>query len=278
MLRFNIIGPLNLTWNSETITVPRGPKVRQLLTLLTLRPGSVVSHGTLVDELWGKEPPKTALSTVRTHVYHLRKSLREALGERTAHDPIETWSTGYVLRALPEQVDTEVFQQLARQGEALLNRGELVEGAQLIRQALALWRGDPLTDVTRGPVLTQHVRHLEELHMRTLQLRIDADMRMGLHCQIAAELKRLVACHPLNEWLHGQLITALYRSGRRADALHAYHDMRNLLREELGLDPSTELQNLYQAILSDKAGNHSFVESPAAPVNRLFSGPVDRAS
>ncbi|CAL9362620.1 AfsR/SARP family transcriptional regulator [Streptomyces sp. Tu 3180] len=278
MLRFNILGPLALTWNTETITVPRGPKVRQLLSLLVLQPGAVVSHGTLVDELWGKEPPKTALSTVRTHVYHLRKILREALGERTAHDPIETWSTGYILRALPEQVDAENFQRLARQGEALLNRGDLAEGSRLVRQALALWRGDPLADVASGPVLTQHVRHLEELRMRTLQLRIDADMRMGLHCQISAELKRLVACHPLDEWLHGQLITALYRSGRRGDALHAYHDMRSLLREELGLDPSLELQTLYQAILSDKAGNRCFVRSPVAAADRLFAGEMHRAS
>lgn len=278
MLRFNVLGPMTLTWNTETITVPRGPKVRQLLSLLVLQPGTVVSHGTLVDELWGKEPPKTALSTVRTHVYHLRGILREALGERISHDLIETWSTGYILRVLPEQVDAENFQRLARQGEALLDRGDLPEGSRLVRQALALWRGDPLTDVASGPVLTQHVRHLEELHMRTLQLRIDADMRMGRHCQIAAELKRLVACHPLNEWLHGQLITALYRSGRRGDALHAYHDMRCLLREELGLDPSLELQRLHQAILSDKAGNRHFVHSPAVAADRLFTEEMDRAS
>ncbi|UUU28021.1 AfsR/SARP family transcriptional regulator [Streptomyces sp. DSM 40750] len=246
-----MLGSLEILWDSEKLAVPRGPKVRQLLSLLILQPGSVVSHGSIVDELWGKEPPKTALSTVRTHVYHLRQILHQEIGERIPATLIDTCSTGYVLRALPEQVDTQNFMLLARQGEAALSSGNLVEGSHLLKKALDLWRGGALSDITSGSVLTQHVQHLEELYIRILQLRIGADMQLGRHSHVAAELKRLVIRHPLNEWLHGQLITALYHSGRRGDALRAYQELRKILREELGLDPSPELQLVHQEILSN---------------------------
>lgn len=256
MLQFKVLGPLEIRWNGEPVSVPRGPKVRQLLSLLVLQPGAVVSHGSLVDELWGKEPPKTALSTVRTHVYHLRQILRQEIGCRIPPDLIDTWSTGYVLRAVPEQVDAQNFQRLARKGEATLNRGELTEGSRLLEQALGAWRGDALADVASGPILTQHVQHLEELYIRILQLRIGADMQLGRHSHIAAELRSLVSRHPLNEWLHGQLITALHRSGRRGDALRSYQELRTVLQEELGLDPSPALQHLQRSILSDNGGDH----------------------
>ncbi|MBZ4019427.1 hypothetical protein CCS38_27510 [Streptomyces purpurogeneiscleroticus] len=240
--------------------MPRGPKVRQLLSLMVLRPGSVVSHGVLVDELWGKNPPKTALSTVRTHVYHLRKTFGGEIAGAT-DDLIGTWSAGYVLRATPEQVDAEEFLRLARQGESLLHAGDVGKGAWVLSQALELWRGDVLTDVTCGPVLTQHVHHLQEMYMKVLQQRIEADMRLGRHGGLAAELRRLVASHPLNEWLHGQLITALHLSGRRGDALHAYQQLRIILREELGLDPSRSIQQMQRNILS--GGEEHALEKPS---------------
>ncbi|MEV5280077.1 AfsR/SARP family transcriptional regulator [Streptomyces sp. NPDC051994] len=250
VLQFKVLGPLEIKYNGKVLSAPRGPKVRQLLSLLILQPGSVVSHGPLVDELWGKEPPKTALSTVRTHIYHLRQILKQEIGGTIPPDLIDTSATGYVLRAVPEQVDAEVFQRLARQGEAQLNSGDLREGSRLLSLALDTWSGDALTDVICGPVLNQHVQHLEELYMRVLQQRIGADMQLGQHGHVAAELRSLVSRHPLNEWLHGQLITALYRCGRRGDALHAYQELRAILQEELGLDPSPALQHMQRAILS----------------------------
>lgn len=276
MLRFKVLGPLEILWDVESVTVPRGPKVRQLLSLLILQPGAVVSHGSMVDELWGKEPPKTALSTVRTHVYHLRQILRQEIGDRIPADLIDTWSTGYVLRALPEQVDAQNFMRLARQGEAALSRGDLAEGSRLLKRALDLRRGDALADVTGGAILTEHVQHLEELYIRILQLRIGADIQMGRHSCVAAELKRLVIRHPLNEWLHGQLITALYRSGRRGDALGAYQELRTVLREELGLDPSPELRLLHQEILSD-SGKCSINFLPGM-LGEVPGEPIRRAS
>lgn len=278
MLRFNVLGSLEIFWQSERIAAPRGPKVRQLLLLLILQPGSVVSHGSMVDELWGKEPPKTALSTVRTHVYHLRQILRQEIGDCVAHDLVGTWSTGYVLRAAPEQVDAQSFQWLARQGEAALGRGQFAEGSDLLKQALEFWRGDPLLDVAKGSILTQHVQHLEELYIRVLQLRIGADMQLGLHSHIAAELKSLVLRHPLNEWLHGQLITALQRSGRRGEALRSYQSLRTILREELGLDPSPELQRLHQNILGDGAGSPHSMNFPHGVMKQMLGTQIRRAS
>ncbi|MEU9305850.1 AfsR/SARP family transcriptional regulator [Streptomyces sp. NPDC048269] len=254
MLQFNVLGPLAIKRDGREIAVPRGPKVRQLLSLLILHPGAVVSHESLIDELWSKEPPKTALSTLRTHVYHLRKILREESGGAALPGLLHTWPAGYVLRAAPEQVDAEAFRRCAREGEALLNTGELEEGARALARALDLWSGGVLTDVMCGPVLTQYVQHLEEVHMRVLQQRIGAEMQLGHHGHLAAELKSLVTRHPLNEWLHGQLITALYRSGRRGDALQAYQTLRGILQEELGLDPSRALQHMQRVILSGADG------------------------
>ncbi|MFJ7272798.1 BTAD domain-containing putative transcriptional regulator [Streptomyces sp. NPDC099050] len=275
MLQFNILGPLAIKRDGREIPAPRGPKVRQLLSLLVLQSGAVVSHGSLVDELWSKEPPKTALPTLRTHVYHLRKILKEGSGSAVMPELLHTWSAGYVLRVEPEQVDAEAFRRLAREGEKLLNAGDLQEGAYVLSRALDLWSGGVLTDVTCGPVLTQHVQHLEEVHMRVLQQRIGAEMQLGHHGLLAAELKSLVTRHPLNEWLHGQLITALYRSGRRGDALRAYQELRGILQEELGLDPSRALQQMQRAILSGADGEtltlirNGSQNSPSAAFPRL---------
>ncbi|NYI04062.1 AfsR/SARP family transcriptional regulator [Allostreptomyces psammosilenae] len=230
--------------------VPRGPKVRQLLTLLALRPGNLVSHDTLVDELWGKEPPRTAISTIRTHIYHLRRALERGAGQGLPPDLLGTELRGYVLRLPPDAVDAERFWRLARQGEALCRSGRLAEGSELLSRALQLWRGDVLADVPYGVALAQHVRHLEESYIRALQERIEADMRLGQHARVTAELRTLVTRHPLNEWLHGQLITALTLAGRRGDALRAYQELREILREELGLEPSPALQNLQRTILT----------------------------
>jgi DNA-binding SARP family transcriptional activator len=251
---------LEIRVNNESVPVPRGPKVRQLLSMMVMQPGSVVSHGLMVDELWGKNPPKTALSTVRTHVYHLRKILSRAIDDRATATLVDTWSAGYVLRAVPEQVDAEVFLRLARQGETLLRAGETEEASRALSRALELCGGGVLTDVPCGPVLTQHVQHLQEMYMRVLQQRIEADMRLGRHGGLAAELRRLVVRHPLNEWLHGQLINALYLSGRRGDALHAYQELRGILQEELGLDPSRAIQQMQQDILS--GGEESTLRMP----------------
>lgn len=274
VLQFDVLGSLGIQINGQSVAMPRGPKVRQMLALMILKPGTVVPHSSLVDELWGKRPPKTALSTIRTHIYHLRRALADEVGA-TAPNLIDTWNAGYVLRAVPEQVDAEAFTRLAKQGETLLRAGDTEEASLVLSRALDLWNGGVLTDVQCGSVLEQHVQHLQEIHMRVQQQRIHAEMQLGKHATIAAELRSLVSGNPLNEWLHGQLITALYLSGRRGEALHAYQRLRSILQEELGLDPSRPVQLIQQEILSGGESRY-LLDSSSWPMSS-YADPVAAA-
>ncbi|ETK36543.1 AfsR/SARP family transcriptional regulator [Microbispora sp. ATCC PTA-5024] len=228
------------------MVIPPGPKVRQVLALLLMRPGQVVPVETLVEELWEDAPPRTALQSLHTHVYRLRRLLG-ADGDPPA--PLLTEPTGYVLQVAGEQVDAERFRRLAERGAAEIARGETAEGAAVLREALALWRGRPLGNVACGPVLTRHLAQLEEARIRALELRIEADMRLGRHRELVGELRGLVAASPLNEWFHARLIETLHRVGRRGEALTAFHDLRRVLDRELGLEPSPEVHRLQREIL-----------------------------
>ncbi|MFI9204922.1 BTAD domain-containing putative transcriptional regulator [Streptomyces sp. NPDC053048] len=232
------------------MTVPEGPKLRKILALLALRSNQVVSCAEIMEELWGDEPPRTALPAIRTHLYHLRQAMRKEIGEKAAADLIGTRGVGYVFRAEPGQVDVESFRRLARRGEDLMEVGRLTEGAWVLTKALDMWRGDALTDIARGQLLEGHVRQLREIRTRALRQRIQADLRLGRHGRVVVELQGLMTAHTLDEPLHFQYITALIRSGRRADALLAYDGLRRSLRDELGLEPCRELQELQREILS----------------------------
>jgi SARP family transcriptional regulator, regulator of embCAB operon len=248
MTTFNLLGSLEVRLGLVA-WAPRGPKVRKVLALLLLRAGQVVTVDTLIDELWDERPPRTAVMTVRTHVYHLRQLLEQA-GGRAAADLLTTAPDGYLLRVTPEDVDATRFARLVREGRGQLDRGATADAAAGLRAALALWRGAPLADVRAGRVLGAHLAHLGEIRLRAQELRIEADMRLGQHRELIPELRGLVATNPLNEWLHSQLIDALSRSGRRGDALHAFQALRTLLAEELGLEPSADLRALQQEILT----------------------------
>lgn len=251
MVRFGILGPMQVL-SGDGVHVPRGPKVSKVLALLLVRANQLVDVDSLVDELWDGEPPRCAITTVRTHVYHLRRYyLHRLQADRLGDsDLLVTQPSGYLLRLRPEQLDSAVFLQLLAHGQSLLDEGRYAEAAQKCRQALGMWRGRALAGVTPGRLLTQHVTHLEESRIRALELRVEVDMRLGAHRGLVAELRGLVASHPLNEWFHARLIEVLHRSGRRGDALRAFHDVRTLLDEELGLEPSPELQRLQYEILT----------------------------
>jgi DNA-binding SARP family transcriptional activator len=259
MTTFNVLGSLELR-SGATAWAPRGPKVRKVLALLLLRPGQVVTIDTLSDELWDERPPRTAVTTIRTHVYHLRQLLEQEGGGRRVADLLTTAPDGYLLRVDADEVDAALFSRLVQQGRSQLARGATAEAAGSLRQALALWRGSPLADVRVGRVLCAHLAHLAEIRLRAQELRIEADMRLGQHRELIPELRGLVATNPLNEWLHGQLIDALSRSGRRGDALTAFRALRTLLAEELGLEPSADLHRLQHEILtgSGAGGGHRF--------------------
>jgi DNA-binding SARP family transcriptional activator len=247
----NVLGPLELR-DGETAWIPRGPKVRKLLAALALRPGEIIDITTLAEELWEDSPPTTMTATIRSHVYHLRLMLTGESGLPRAADLISTEPTGYRLRTTADQIDAVRFERLVNQGRLLLDRGDPAEASAVLRQALGLWRGPALVDVARGRLLGGHVTRLAEARLRATELRLEADLRLGRHRDLVAELRGLVAAHPLNEWLHAQLIESLRRSGRRAEALTAFTDLRRTLVSELGVDPSPELRLLYQAILANE--------------------------
>ncbi|MGW0549914.1 AfsR/SARP family transcriptional regulator [Streptomyces altiplanensis] len=246
---FRILGPLE-GFSGSAVHRPRGPKVRNLLALLAVRAHDIVEVDTLVEELWDGSPPSTAVSTVRTHVYHLRQELERELGAEAMRGVIATEATGYSLRPAPGQLDLDAFTRLYGQGRAEMRAGNRETALERFDAALGLWRGRTLADVTQGRVLAGHAARIEELRVRAQELRIEAAMGLGRHRELVPELRRLVATHPLNEWMHARLIDALHRSGRRGDALRAFHDVRAVLDRELGLEPSEDLRQLQHHILA----------------------------
>lgn len=253
MFRFGILGPLELA-SAQQRYAPRGPKIRKVLALLLTRPNQVVDIDTFVEELWDDAPPRTVTTTIRTHVYHLRRMLATDSGLPAAARLLVTEPTGYLMRLGPDQLDATAFASQVERGRRALADGRAAEAAGLLQAALALWRGQALVDVPCGPVLSRHVTHLVEVRGRALELRIEADLLLGRHRELVAELTGLVAADPLNEWLQARLVEALHRSGRRGEALSRIRQLRRLLADELGLEPSGEIQLLQQQILTAAAG------------------------
>jgi DNA-binding SARP family transcriptional activator len=236
MLEFRLLGPLEAVADGEPLQLG-GQKQRALLALLLLDANRVVSTDRLADALWGEEPPRTAVTSLQNFVSQLRK----LLGPET----VVTRPPGYQLSIAPEQFDLEQFRRLVDQA-----RGEPPEArAARLRQALALWRGPPLADLEFESFAQSEIARLGELRLSVLEDRIEAELEAGLHSELVGELESLADEHPLRERLRGQLMLALYRSGRQAEALQIYHDTRRVLVDELGIDPSTTLQHLHGAIL-----------------------------
>jgi class 3 adenylate cyclase/predicted ATPase len=200
-----------------------------------------VATARLVDELWGERPPQTAVKSVQVFVSQLRKALGDGV--------LETRGAGYRLRVEPGTLDEQRFERLLDQGRQLLAGGDARRAAELLRQALALWRGPALADFEYEPFARNEIARLDELRLAALEQRLEADLALGRHAEVVGELQGLVNDHPLRETLRGLLMLALYRSGRQADALAAYQQGRAALVDELGLDPSPALQQLEKAIL-----------------------------
>jgi len=232
-----LLGPLEVGVSGRRLELRR-QKQRALLALLALRAGEVVSTDRLVEELWGGEPPKAAVGSLQNLVSELRKTVAPEL--------IVTRPPGYVLGLDRDSVDAHRFERLAR---AAREAGPPEERAAGLREALALWRGPPLADLAFESFAQAEIARLEELRAATREALFEAELDLGRHGPLVAELEAFVAEHPLRERPRGQLMVALYRSGRQADALEAYRQARETLVEELGIDPSSELQQLEQAIL-----------------------------
>jgi predicted ATPase/DNA-binding SARP family transcriptional activator len=224
-----------------------------LLALLLVRANVPFASDQLIDQLWDGRPPKGALNTLHRYISELRKLLPA--------DTIVTQAPGYLLRCDPEQVDLKSFEHLAARGRDALASDEPQHAAVLLGQALSLWRGPALADFSYEAWAQAPIGRLEELRLTTLENRIEADLACGRHGELVGELESLIAEHPLRERLRGQLMLALYRGGRQADALEAYQAARHTLVEELGIEPGPELQDLNRAILSQDP-------ELAAPVRR----------
>lgn len=251
-MEFGILGSLEVRDGEEAVPLG-GLRERSLLALLLLNANELVPTGRLVDELWGEEPPKTAVKTVQVYVSRLRKLL--------GAEAIATSPPGYLLRVDPERIDLHRFERLTREGREALAADDAATAARQLSEALALWRGAPLADFAYEPFAQAEAARLEELRLTALEDRIEADLRRGRAAELVGELQGLAARHPLRERLRGHLMLALYRSGRQAEALDVYRDARTTLVEELGIEPSRELQRIERAILSQDAS----LDRPGAP-------------
>jgi DNA-binding SARP family transcriptional activator len=252
MLQFTVLGPLEVVDNGQFCT-PTPPKVRRVLALLALGANQVVPMDALIEELWGEEPPPSAVGTAQTYIYQLRKILDGRQVTADGSEWLVTKPPGYVMALQPSQLDAHTFETLSRQGRQLLDTGQPDRASEVLRRALALWSGPCLANVGLGRLLEAHTVHLEEQRMRALELRIQCDAELGRHRELVGEMRSLVVSHPLNEWFHGQLIVALSRSGRRGEALQAYQNLREVLGSQLGLDPQPDLQLLQHEVLTKGA-------------------------
>jgi DNA-binding SARP family transcriptional activator len=259
---FHILGPLAVISEGRDIT-PTAPKVRQVLAFLLMRRNQIVQVSELVDELWGSHPPDSAMTTLQTYIYKLRKDVLAPYALARLH----TKPYGYMLDVADENIDVCGFEELATQGRLALEGGDPLRATELLAKALSVWHGQALVGVTAGEILSAHVTRLEENRLRTLEMRIEADIQLGRYQELISELKVLVYTYPLHERFHADLMTALNRSGRRYEALEAYRRLRSVLIEELGLEPSAPLQRLHQSLLTaDSLGpaEEMLVQAPGA--------------
>ena len=259
-MKFRILGPLEVSEEGRILRLG-GSKQRGLLASLLLHPNEIVSRDRLIDELWGASPPDTAPTALQVHVSQLRKALRR--------DLILTQPPGYLIRVSDGELDLHRFERLV----AAAGAEEPAQAAQLLREALALWHGAPLADLGDSFAPAERAR-LEEQRLAALEQRIQADLTLGRDAELVPELESLVREQPLRERLRGQLMLALYRCGRQADALEVYRSGRRLLDEELGLKPDDQLQRLERAILNH---DHS-LESPVVSGVERPSGAPRQAS
>jgi len=240
---FCLLGPVMVRSSGAIIPVPGG-KLRAALAVLLLNQGRAVSMENLAETLWGAGPPPAARATTRNHMMRLRK----ALGAEGAR--ITTQPHGYRILVEASEVDVSLFEsRLSAARNAVRNESWDIAAGQA-REALALWRGEPLADVDSELLTMQEVPRLTEMRLQALEMRIDADLHMGRHADVISEIQHLASAHPVREQLHADLMLALYRAGRQAEALAAYHRARNFLVEEIGSEPGTTLRDMHQRILA----------------------------
>jgi DNA-binding SARP family transcriptional activator/WD40 repeat protein len=240
---FRLLGPLEVSDGPGLVRLGEG-RQRALLVLLLLHRNEPVSSDRLIDELWGETPPPTAAKVLQNNVRTLRRAVGDPEGRR-----LRTHGHAYALSVGDGELDVDRFEQLVRDGGDALADGRPSDAADRLREALALWRGPALADVGYETFAQPEIARLEQARTDALERRIDADLALGRHGDVVAELDALVVQHPLREHLRAQRMLALYRSGRQAEALEAFRDARRMLIEEVGVEPGADLRALHEAIL-----------------------------
>ncbi|MDT0446496.1 AfsR/SARP family transcriptional regulator [Streptomyces johnsoniae] len=260
-MQLNLIGRFEIVTDDGREYTINAPKISRMLALLALQPRGVVATDLLIQELWGENPPRGALRTLQTHVYHARKLLMEEKVTEPDRDLLVTRAPGYELQVDDDEVDTISFERLIQRAQWELTAGRVERADEQVSRALGMWRGPVLSNVPVGCVLAGRVARVEELRIRALELHIETGTLLGRHRELLPDLRTLVHDYPLHEWFHGQLISALHQVGRRGEALQAYQDLYQILSTELGLQPSDDVQRLQAEILNG-AGSEMFLRRP----------------
>lgn len=248
-MRYEIMGPLRVIDEDGKYSIS-ARKVQLMLTVLLIRADQVVPVDQLMAELWGEDLPRRANAGIHVYVSQVRKFLHRP---NRSECPVITRPPGYILRLGSDDLDFRVFQRLVAEARDHVRQGHYEQATVGFESALALWRGPLMDDIYRGPILEGFQAWLEEARLDCIDLLIESQLMLGHHHALVSDLYRLTTEYPLREALHCQLMLALYRCGRRADALQVYQSARRTLNAELGLDPCQDMQDLQRAILtSDK--------------------------
>jgi YVTN family beta-propeller protein len=282
-VEFGILGPLEVRRSGRAVPLG-GPRQRAVLALLLLEANRVVSMDRLAEDVWGGDPPQGWARTLQTYVFHLRRTLEPDRLPGAGGGVLVTIDRSYLLRVDRGHLDAALFQDGFTAGRAALEAGRHAPAAETLRKALDLWRSPALADLADYAFTRPEAARLEELRLAALEARIDADLALGRHDALTGELEQLVGEHPLRERLHGQLMLALYRCGRQAEALAAYRRVRDLLAGELGIDPGEPLRRLHASVLAQdpaldwNGGRPALAEDhpAAAPVPVQASGSPGR--
>jgi DNA-binding SARP family transcriptional activator len=263
---FRILGPLEVLDEGRVVALA-GSKQRALLALLVLHANETLSTERLVDELWGERPPDGAAKTVQVRISRLRRALADGAGDGRA-ELLVTREHGYQLELEPERLDAHRFERLLAEGRGELAAGGPDRAASTLESALSLWRGPVLADLAYEPFARREIARLEDLRVAALEYLIEARLALGCHVEVVGQLETLIAEHPYRERLRAQLMLALYRSERQADALQAYQDARTTLVKELGIEPGERLRELERAILAQDPALGLRAATPVAALAR----------
>ena len=275
---FGILGPLEVLRSGRAVPLA-GPRQRAVLAALLLQANRVVSVDRLVEDVWEGRAPEASVTSLQTYVFHLRRALEPGRPRGGAAEVLATRDRGYLLRVSRERLDAAVFEDGLAAGLAALEAGQHSQAREWLGRALDLWRGPVLADLSDYAFIQAEAARLGELRLAAWEGRIEADLALGRHGALTAELEQLVADHPLRERLHGQLMLALYRCGRQADALAAYRRVRDLLATELGIDPGEPLRRLHASVLAHDptldrdGGRHAPPEDDPAGSGTAGPGP-----